>query len=490
MPISKYLAIDLGAESGRVIVGILENDRMTLEEVHRFPNRQLRTDNHVLWDAPYLFGEIKKGLSLATANGHSDVESIGIDTWGVDFALVGEDGALLANPYCYRDPRTNGMMEEVFRIIPRKEIYASTGIQFLQFNSLYQLYAALIHEKEMLAQCASLLFMPDLMNYFLTGKKVSEYTIASTSQLLHAREKTWDENIFRILGLPKQIMAPLIQPGSIVGKLLPEIANTTGFTKEIDVVAVGSHDTASAVAAVPGRAENWAFISSGTWSIAGIEMDRPLITKDTLENDFTNEGGVGGKIRFLRNVTGMWLLQQCRKSWKKHGHSYSYDELIQLASTAGEFKYAIDPDDISFLDPPDMPEAIAAYCRRTSHSAPENTGEFVRCILESLAMKYKSMIGKIISITGRTVETVHIVGGGSRNALLNQFTASATGIPVDAGPVEATALGNILLQAIAKKRLASVSDGRELVRRSFPITRYEPGDILKWNECVARIKAQ
>jgi rhamnulokinase len=461
MPTSKFLAVDLGAESGRVIVGILDDDRISLEEVHRFPNLQVRTINHAQW---------------------------GIDTWGVDFGMVGKSGTLLANPYCYRDPRTNGMMEEVFRKIPREEIYTSTGIQFMQINSLYQLYAASLNEKELFAQCATLLFMSDLFNYFLTGEKVSEYTIASTSQLLNARKRTWDENIFRKLGLPMSIMAPLIQPGSIVGKLLPEIASTTGYKKEIDVVAVGCHDTASAVAAIPGRRGNWAFVSSGTWSVVGIESDQPLINKDTLENDFTNEGGVGGKIRFLRNVTGLWLLQECRKSWKKRGRACDYDELVTIASTTQGFKYMIDPDDISFLNPPDMPEAITAYCRRISQPVPENAGEFVRCILESLAMKYKDVLEKIISITKQAIETIHIVGGGSQNAMLNQFTADATGIPVEAGPVEATALGNILVQAIAKGRIASIEEGRVMVARSFPITRYDPMDTLKWNEYFTATK--
>ena len=482
MPVSKFLAVDLGSESGRVIVGILNDDRITIEEIHRFPNPQIRALNRVHWDIHYLFKEVKKGLSLAAGNGHEDLESIGIDTWGVDFGFVGKDGALLGDPYCYRDPRTNGMMEEVLRKISREEIYASTGIQFMQINSLYQLYAASLNEKESFRQCETVLFMPDLFNYLLTGRKVSEYTVASTSQMLNAWSRTWDDALLRKIGLPPDIMAPIIQPGSIIGTLLPEVAGETGISNDTDVVAVGCHDTASAVAAVPGRGKNWAYISSGTWSIVGIESDRPLIDNNTLADDFTNEGGVGGKIRFLRNVTGLWLLQECRKSWKKHGDIPEYEELVKTASAAEGFKCMIDPDDPSFLDPPDMPEAIVRYCRGHSQPVPETTGEFVRCILESLAMKYRAMIEKIGSLTHRTIETIHIVGGGSRNAMLNQFTADATGIPVEAGPVEASALGNIIVQAIAEGKISSIEEGRAMVARSFPVRRYDPIDPQKWDE--------
>jgi rhamnulokinase len=379
------------------------------------------------------------------------------------------------------------MMEKVFEKISREEIYTLTGNQFMQINSLYQLYAMLMNNEETLEICDKLLFMPDLFNFFLTGKKCSEYTIASTSQLLNATKKEWDKNIFQKLGLPINIMAPVIQPGSIIDKLLSDIAIEVGLSKEVDVVSIGCHDTASAVAAVPAFTDKWAFISSGTWSVIGIELNQPLINKITMMSNFTNEGGIGGKIRFLQNVIGLWLLQECRKSWEKNSNRLTYDELIKMASKVQEFKSIINPDDNLFLNPPDMLSAIKNYCIKTRQPVPESIGEYVRCIFESLALKYKGVIKKIDSVTKSTIETIHIVGGGSQNEMLNQLTANACGLPVAAGPVEATALGNIIAQALAKGTIQSIQYGKELIARSFPIKMYKPSISKKWDEQFQKI---
>jgi rhamnulokinase len=485
---SKFLAFDIGAESGRAIVGILKNNKLSLAEIHRFPNKQIKILGHLHWDILYLFEELKKGLSLAVNSGHADIQSIGIDTWGVDFGLIGKNNEILGFPLTYRDSNTNGIMDKVFKKISRKEIYSITGIQYLQFNSLFQLYSIFNKNKNLLGLSETLLFIPDLLNFFFTGKKFSEYSIASTSQMLDAKTRKWDRNIFQKLGLPINIMPRIIQSGTIIGKLLPEISIEVGLKNEVDIVAVGCHDTASAVAAVPFYRENSAFLSSGTWSIIGIESDKPIINKKSLENNFSNEGGIDNKIRFLTNVMGMWLLQEVRKVWKKDGKDFYYNELIKLASASDEFKTIIDPDDSLFLNPPDMVEAIKRYCICKNRTVPESKGEFIRCILESLAIKYKIEIEKINCITEKHIEALHIVGGGSQNEMLNQFTADAAGIPVTAGPIEATAIGNILVQAIAKGMIQSIKKGRKIVSDSFPLKTYLPKNSAKWNKIIEKIK--
>jgi rhamnulokinase len=486
MAISKFLAFDFGAESGRAIVGILDGKKISFEEVHRFPNRQTKILGHLHWDVLALFEDIKKGMSLAVQKGHGDISSIGIDTWGVDFGFVGKDNEMLGFPFCYRDSRTNGMMEKVFEKIPKEEVYALTGIQFMQLNSLYQFYSAKLANPELFPVVDKFLFMPDLFNFLLTGEKKCEYTIASTSQMMNARTKSFDPKIYSALGLPLNIMAPIVMPGSIVGKLLPEVAAETGL-KEVDVVAVGCHDTASAIAAVPAQGKDWAYLSSGTWSLVGIESGEPVISNTTFENNFTNEGGIYGTIRFLRNVMGLWLLQETRKSWQRQGEDFKYDELVKLAEEAKEFKCIVDPDDDIFLNPPDMPAAIVEYCRKKGLTPPQTKGEFVRCIFESLALRYKAVIEKINTMTGKKISKLHIVGGGSQNEMLNQFTADACGIPVVAGPVEATALGNILVQAIAKERIGSIDKAREIVANSFPVKTYQPKNSEKWNEVFVNL---
>jgi rhamnulokinase len=488
MALSKYLAFDFGAESGRAIIGILDGGTFHIEEIHRFQNRQTKILGHLHWDVLALFEEIKTGLKLAVQKGHSDIESIGIDTWGVDFGFVGKNNALLGFPYCYRDVRTNGIMEKAFKKISRKELYGITGIQFMQFNSVFQLYSAKLSKDSALNCGGRLLFMPDLFNFLLTGVAKNEYTFATTSQLLNAGTKAYDRKIFSSLGLPKKLIMPIIMPGNVIGKLLPEICEETGL-RNVDVVAVGCHDTASAIAAVPAQRKNWAYLSSGTWSLLGIETQKPIISEQSLKNNFTNEGGVFGTIRFLKNVMGLWLLQQTRKSFQQKGSACEYDELTKLALKSKEFVSILNPNDDSFLNPPDMPDAIQAFCRNTRQPVPQTQGEFARCILESLALKYKAVLENIIAVTGTSIEQLHVVGGGSKNELLNQFTADACGIPVIAGPVEATAIGNVLVQAIAKKKIESIKSGREIIAHSFPMKTFLPAKTEQWNDIFQKNKS-
>ncbi len=358
----------------------------------------------------------------------------------------------------------------------------------MQFNSVFQLYSAKLYNDPALSCDARLLFIPDLFNFFLTGVMRNEYTIASTSQLLNAGTKLYDKKIFSSLGLPIQITAPIIMPGTVVGKLLPEICEETGLG-DVDVVAVGCHDTASAIAAVPAQKKNWSYLSSGTWSLIGIETQKPIINERSLKNNFTNEGGVFGTIRFLKNVMGLWLLQQTRKSFIQQGTACEYDELVKLALKEKEFIHIINPDDTSFLNPPDMPDTIRAFCSKTGQLSPQTPGEFTRCILESLALKYKAILENICTVSGASIEQLHIVGGGSKNELLNQFTADACGIPVVAGPVEATAIGNVLMQAIAKKKIESINSGREIIANSFPLKTYLPAKTEQWSNIFREHKS-
>ncbi len=484
---AKYLAFDFGASSGRAILGKLNDKKITLEEMHRFPNFPIEMMGHIYWDFPYLFNELKKGIASTIKKGHRDIQGIGIDTWGVDFGLITKDNQLLGNPFAYRDSRTDGIIERAFELLPQTKFYELTGIQFLQFNSVFQLLCMVEQENSLLKIADKMLFMPDLLNFFLTGEKTIEYSIASTSQMLNARTKTWEPEIFRLLGLPEELVLAIAEPGTIIGKLLPEVARETGSNK-IDVIAPASHDTGSAVVAVPAQNGNWAYLSSGTWSLLGIETDNPIINEKSLNFNFTNEGGVNGKIRFLRNTMGLWLLQRCMYQWEVSGEKITYEQLPTLVNSARPFKCIINPDDKSFLNPPDMLSAIVNFCQKTGQSVPENKGEFVRCILESLALKYRYIIDIINLFKEKPVEVLHIVGGGSQNELLNQFTSKATGIPVVAGPSEATALGNVIVQAIAKKQLSSVEEGRSLIANSFDLKHYSPKDRQQWEETYQKVK--
>ena len=490
---SDYLALDLGAESGRGLLGKFDGERLTLEEVHRFPNGPVRMLDTLHWDLPRLFDEIKTALRKAAA-ANPGLDGVGIDTWGVDFGLVGRGDTLLGNPVHYRDARTEGMMEAAFRRVPRERIYEITGLQFLPFNTAYQLLALRRAGSPLLEVAETLLMMPDLFAWLLTGRRVGERTDASTTQLLDPRSGTWSDELCRGLDLPRQILPELIEPGTEIGPLRRSVADEVGIAAGLTVLAPATHDTASAVAAVPavgpgaaaGGPPDWCYLSSGTWSLLGVEVPRPVITAETLRYNLTNEGGVAGTTRLLKNIMGLWLVQECRRTWARAGRDLSYEELIARAEAATPFAALVDPDDATFLAPGDMPARLAAFCTRTGQSPPADEGAFVRCALESLALKYRWTIEHLETILGTTIRTIHVVGGGTRNALLCQFTADACGRPVHAGPVEATAVGNVLLQAMARGRIASLADARSIVARSFPVTVYEPRATGVWDEAAGR----
>jgi len=466
-----YLAADLGAESGRVILGSLAGGRLEIEEIRRFPNQPVELPSGLYWDAFRLFHEIVEALTIAGRERRLKPAGIGVDTWGVDFGLLAADGGLIDCPRHYRDPRTNGVPDRLFETVPRAEVFARTGIQIMSINSLYQLYAMRLAHSAALENAERLLFMPDLLNYWLTGVERNEVTIASTSQFYDPKTRRFATDILESLGIPARILAELVEPGRTVGPLLPRLAESTGLGA-VPVHAVGSHDTASAVAAVPARGDGWCYISSGTWSLMGIESAAPVIDEQSYRLNYTNEAGVAGRTRLLKNIAGLWLLQECRRAWAAQGERFGYDELMQMAEAAGPARTIIDSDD--FLQPGDMPARIAAWCGERSLEAPKTKGEFCRTILESLAHRYCEVLQGLESLTGSRIHTIHIVGGGSRNSLLNQLAADATGRKVVAGPIEATAAGNLLVQAIGSGEVSGIEEAREIVRQSFQITEFQP----------------
>ena len=468
---SHYLAIDLGAESGRALLGSLSGGRLSVEELHRFPNTPVRVPGALYWDTLRLWHEIQHGIAVATRERKLTLDGIGIDTWGVDYGLLGADGLLLDSPRHYRDARTNGVMEKLFEAVPRDQVFGYTGIQFMQLNTLFQLYAMQLNGAPALGVAARLLNIPDLFNYWLTGVAKSETTIASTTQFFNPESMTWARELLERLKIPTEMLCPLIPPGTLLGKMIEP--------PHAPVYATAGHDTAAAVVAVPAASvNNWCYISSGTWSLMGLELDRPVINEQTLAANYTNEVGVSGKIRFLKNIAGLWLLQECRKAWMLEGREYTYEQLARLASEARPFCAAIDPD--AFLEPGDMPGKITSYCNRTGQSPPATDGEFARAILESLALRYRNVMENLETLAGRKIEVIHIVGGGSRNALLNQFVADCTGRRVVAGPSEATAIGNILVQAMGAGELADLAEARSVVRNSFELTTVDPHPSAEW----------
>jgi len=469
-----YLAVDLGAESGRVVLGRLDGGRLTLEETHRFPNVPVRLPDGLHWDVLRIFGDVREGL--AKAAGQRRIEGVGVDSWGVDFGLLDRDGALVSNPYHYRDPRTEGMMERAEKKVSKEEIYRTTGIQFMPINTLYQLLA--MRESPLLEAAQTLLLIPDLINFWLTGENSCERTNATTTQLLDLETGEWSHDLLKRMDLPAHVFQPVIPPATELGPLLPEVAEEVGAS--LPVLTVASHDTASAVVAVPADGEDFAYISSGTWSLVGVELPGPVVSGGALEANFTNEGGFGDTTRFLKNVMGLWLLQECRGTWGGEGRDYSYDELTQLAEGAPAAGPLVDPDHPAFLAPGAMPSRIRRFCECTGQRPPEGPAEVARCVFESLALKYRYVIEQAENLTGREVRKVHVVGGGSQNALLCQLTADAAGLPVVAGPVEATAIGNVMAQAFARGRVGSLGGVRTVVRRSFETTTYEPGDAKDW----------
>ena len=486
-----YLAIDLGAESGRVIAGIWNGRKIRLEEVHRFPNGAVAVGNTLRWDVLRLWAEIQHGLTLAGKTFGRKIVSVGADTWGVDFVLLTKNDEIVGTPYHYRDARTNGLMEKTFRRIPRDEIFAQTGLQFMQFNTLYQLLAMQEKTPGLLAQADCLLLMPDFLHWCLCGSKVVEFTNGSTTQCLHPVRRNWATGLLRKLGLPTRIFPKIVRPGTVLGPLRPDVAKRTGLA-DVRVVAPPTHDTASAIAGVPTSSTGttkWAYISSGTWSLMGVETQQAAMSPRAMELHMTNEGGVDGPYRLLRNIMGLWLVQQCKRSLEAAGRTYSYPQIVGLASKAQAFRSLVDPNDPRFINPPDMPEAIRSYCRDTRQSIPSTDGELFRCAYESLALIYRTTLTELEELTNGHIDVIHIVGGGSQNALLNQFTANACQRPVLAGPVEATALGNLLVQIRADGGLKSLDDMRSALRRSTAPTRFDPQPGSEWAQAADRFAA-
>ena len=485
---NQFLAIDLGAESGRGVAGVLEDGRLFLEEVHRFPTRMLMMNDHYYWNIYRFYEEILSAINLSAHKEKIIPESLAIDTWGVDFGFLQSDGSLKRIPYAYRDPQTlagrDAFLEE---IMTAEEIYKLTGIAIQPFNSVYHLYALMKNRDIVLDQADTLLFIPDLLNYFLTGEKKTEFTFATTSQLYNPNKGDWEEEIFKAMGLDISLMAPIVRPGNKTGMLKMDIGRRAAVGS-IPVIAACSHDTGSAIVSVPAEGEDWAYISSGTWSLMGVEMDKPVITEESFRYNFTNEGGAEGTFRYLKNIMGLWLLQQCRESWIKTGYTVSYTELVDTARTSHPFKTFIDPDHEGFYNPEDMPAAIDRYCTATGQESPETVGEYVRTILEGLAFKYRMVLDQLHETTPKKIKKIHIIGGGAQNKMLCQFTANATGVPVIAGPAEGTATGNILMQARAMGILANLNEMREIVRNSFSIETYRPENVERWEEAYANFQ--
>lgn len=489
---SGYLAIDLGAESGRVIGGVLENDRLRLEEVHRFLHEPVWLPTGLHWNISGIWREIVAGLRQAAewakAN-RVELVSVGVDAWGVDWALVDKAGELVGLPHAYRDPRNQAAYERVLAQLGADRIYRTTGIQFMQLNTLYSLYAHNTADPGALAAANQLLFIPDLIHYWLSGERATEATIASTSQMIDCHSGGWAREMVAELGLPTSILGPITAPGTVVGTLRSQLAEETGLSAKLRVVAPAAHDTASAVAAVPAVNEaSWCYLSSGTWSLLGAELTEPCVSADAQAASFTNELGVAGTIRFLKNIPGLWLVQECRRDFARQGEEFDYATLTQLASEAGQLRTIVDPNHGSFQTPGGMPQKITEFSRATSQPAPDSPGAFVRCALESLALAYREKLHVLESILGRRFDVIHVVGGGGKNALLSQMTADATGRQVIVGPYEATAMGNALVQAMAMGHVRDLPHLRRIVAGSFELATFEPSNAADWQGAYDRFR--
>jgi len=477
----KSLAIDIGASGGRVILGQFDGRQIKIEETYRFTNSPIRVGESVYWNVLYLLEEVKKGLRLTAKEYCPEPASIGLDTWGTDFSLISKNGSLVDNPRSYRDPRTDGIMDKAFQKIPRSEIYRQTGVQFMQFNSLYQLYSMVVSESPDLKIAGTFLMVPDLFNYWLSGEKVCEFTNATTTQFYNPVKGGWAYELLESLNIPTSIFPAIQQPAAVLGDLSSWMQNDTGL-KNIPIIAVASHDTASAACAVPASHDKYAFLSSGTWSLLGAEVNQPVINEAGLKHNLSCYGGVCDTFLVWKNIQALWLLQECQRTWSESGSNYSHRDLIALARTAQPFFAVIDSDDRLFLDPGDMPSKIRLFCERTHQQPPETPGAVTRCIFESLALKYRWVFENLQKVIGVQLDTIHLVGGGSKNKYLAQFTADATARRVLAGPSEATAIGNLVTQLIALGQLDSLEDAREVIRNSFETDEYEPINPRNWND--------
>jgi rhamnulokinase len=482
--VTSVLAFDLGASSGRAMIGQWDGECLTLEEIHRFPNDPVQVGNRLQWDILRLYHEIKQGL-LKAHHKQISLQSIGIDSWAVDFGIIGPHGELMENPTHYRDRRNDGVMEETIQQLGASRIFSQTGIQFLPFNTLYQLVAMKKLDALPLKSGEKLLMIPDLLRYFLTGEMHSEFTNASTTQMYNPITGNWDRELLDDLALPHALLANIVTPGTKVGMLQPSVCTELGVSS-VPVIAVGEHDTASAVAAVPALSSDFAYLISGTWSLLGTELDYPVLEPLALQHNFTNEGGVQGTFRLLKNIMGLWLVQECKRAWDKAGKSHTFAELVDQAEQSKPFLCLIDPDDPMFLNPLDMPDQIKHFCKESGQPVPQTEGQIIRCILESLALKYKMVLGLTEQLAHKTFSGLHITGGGIHNTLLCRFTANAIGKTVWAGPAEGSAIGNVLVQLIASGAFKDLSEARAAVRHSFSIETYEPVNPAAWNEAYER----
>ena len=481
----KILAFDFGASSGRAILGHFDGERIRLEEVHRFQNDPVKLGETLYWDVLRLYHEIVQGLHAAKRAGGFD--SIGIDTWGVDFGFLDKDGLLLENPIHYRDRRTDQMIDFLDSIIPLADVYGRTGIQIIPINSIYQLLSLVKERPHLLERADKALMMPDLFNYFLTGSVGNEYTNASTTQLLDPLHRNWDEELLKMIGISPDLFAPVKQPGTLAGYLSENLCREQGFDSK-PVYRVASHDTASAVVAVPAEGSDFIYISSGTWSLMGIETDSPILTEESYRANFTNEGGFGGTIRYLKNIMGLWLIQEARRQWIREGQTFSFSELQEMATKAKPFASIIDPDDDRFASPGDIPSRIREVCRETNQPVPESIGDVVRIIYEGLALKYRETRDLLQLVTHKTYPNIHIIGGGTQNEMLSQFTADATNTKVVTGPIEATALGNIAIQLIAEGSINTLQEARSIIAKSTDTIHYEPKHTDTWDRAYERFK--
>ena len=473
----KVLAFDFGASSGRAIIGSFDGEKISLKEVHRFTNDPVDLGGTLYWDVLRLFYEIKQGIVKAKIAGGFD--SIGIDTWGVDFGLIDKNGRLLENPVHYRDKRTSGLVEESFKSVPRQKMYDITGIQFMELNTLFQLISLKKQRPEMLERADKMLFMPDLFAYFLTGKMCSEYSIASTSQLIDINTRTWSKELLDAFGIKESLFAPLTEPGTVLGNLSKEICEECGV-ESVPVISVCGHDTQSAITAVPCESGDFAFLSSGTWSLFGTELQKPIVNETSLKINITNEGGFGGTTGFLKNIIGLWLIQESRRQWQREGKDYSYADLEKLALSEEPFKCFIDPDAPEFVPQGNIPERVREFCKKTGQYVPESVGEIMRCIYESLAMKYRMTFEKLCECTGKDYPVIHVIGGGTKDGLLCRMTASSCGKTVKAGPIEATVMGNVAVQLMSDGTIGSINEARRAVAASEELKTYEPQNTDEW----------